>query len=431
MNPKFFIHFLLFAFLFGLLKSTGQDAVEKVAGIPVNYNEALVKPYTLPDPLALPDGKKVSDPEKWYSTRRPEIVRLFEEHQFGKAPDRSEVTYKVFDNGTPAFNDQAIRKQVTLYFTNDTSDHKADLLIYFPAAANGPVPLVLTISFVPNSVTVDDPGVRKGMMWGRDGTKVPVPDGMTFGRMDAEKFITAGFGFATIYYGDIEPDFADGIPYGIRGYHLKEGTNYPAPDEWGAIAAWAWGLSCAMDYLETDKAIDSEKVALFGISRLGKTVLWAGAHDQRFGMVIASCSGEGGAALSRREYGETIKHMIDSTRYFYQFCGNRAKYADDPGQSPVDAHMLIALMAPRPLLLQTGTTDNWSDPKGEFLAAVAAEPVYELLGKKGLQTDTMPAAGVPILHDLGYFMHEGGHGALPADYDIFLKFMNMHFTDNK
>jgi len=374
MHPKFVTLLLVFGYLLG----SGQNAPEKVAGIPVNYDEASVKPYTLPDPLVLPDGKKVSDAETWYSTRRPEIVRLFEENQFGKAPDRSEVSFKVFDPGTQAFNNRAVRKQVTLYFAKDTLDHKADLLIYLPAQAKGPVPLFLNIGFMPNSVTVDDPGVRKGMMWGREGKKVPVPDGMKFGRMDAEQFIAAGFGFATIYYGDIEPDFAKGIPYGIRGYHLKKGTDYPAPDEWGAIAAWAWGLSSAMDYLETDSGIDSKKVALFGISRLGKTVLWAGARDQRFGMVIASCSGEGGAALSRREYGETIKHMTDSTRYFYQFCGNRAKYGDDPGQSPVDAHMLVALMAPRPLLLQTGTTDNWSDPKGEFLAAVAAEPVYEL-----------------------------------------------------
>jgi len=427
MHPKFITLLLVFGYLLG----SGQNVPEKVAGIPVNYDEASVKPYTLPDPLVLADGERVTDAETWYSMKRPEILRLFEENQFGKAPDRSEVSFKVFDRGTPAFNNRAVRKQVTLYFTKDTSDYKADLLIYLPAQAKAPVPLFFNIGFMPNSVTVDDPGVRKGMMWGREGKKVPVPDGMKFGRMDAEQFIAAGFGFATIYYGDIEPDFAKGIPYGIRGYHLKKGTDYPAPDEWGAIAAWAWGLSSAMDYLETDSGIDSKKVALFGISRLGKTVLWAGARDQRFGMVIASCSGEGGAALSRREYGETIKHMIDSTRYFYQFCGNRAKYGDDPGQSPVDAHMLVALMAPRPLLLQTGTTDNWSDPKGEFLAAVAAAPVYELLGKKGLQTETMPAAGVPILHDLGYFMHEGGHGALPGDYDIFLNFMKMHFTDNK
>jgi hypothetical protein len=143
-------------------------------------------------------------------------------------------------------------------------------------------------------------------------------------------------------------------------------------------------------------------------------------------MVIASCSGEGGAALSRRNYGETIKHLTEPTRYPYQFCANYAKYADRVNQFPVDAHMLITLMAPRPVLLQTGDTDTWSDPKGEFLAAVAAGPVFKLLGAQDLGTDQMPGAGQPILHTLGYAMHAGGHGTIPSDWDLFLKFMQMH-----
>jgi hypothetical protein len=154
--------------------------------------------------------------------------------------------------------------------------------------------------------------------------------------------------------------------------------------------------------------------------------MWAGAHDTRFALVIASCSGEGGAALSRRNYGETIAHLVAPTRYPYQFCANYAKYAAHPDQLPVDAHELIALIAPRPVLLQTGSTDSWSDPKGEFLAAVAAGPVYRLLGKQGLETDQWPPAGTPILHDIGYYMHNGGHGTLPADWDIFLQFLAMH-----
>jgi hypothetical protein len=144
-------------------------------------------------------------------------------------------------------------------------------------------------------------------------------------------------------------------------------------------------------------------------------------------MVIASCSGEGGAAISRRQYGETIKHMIDSSRYYYQFCGNRIKYGDDPATCPVDAHLLISLIAPRPILLQTGDTDNWSDPKGEFVAAVAAEPVYKLFEKKGLETNTLPAPGIPILNDIGYYMHSGGHGTIATDFDIYLDFIKKHF----
>jgi hypothetical protein len=168
-----------------------------------------------------------------------------------------------------------------------------------------------------------------------------------------------------------------------------------------------------------------------GVSRLGKTVMWAGARDTRFAMVIASCSGEGGAALSRRDYGETVAHLAAPTRYPYQFAINYQKYAQHVDQLPVDANMLVALIAPRPLLLQTGSTDLWSDPKGEFLAAVAAGPVYKLLGKDGLDTDQWPPAGTPILHTIGYYMHDGGHGTLPSDWPIFLDFMKMHLQSGQ
>ncbi len=406
----------------------GQDNTEKVAGIAVNYNESLSGTYVLPDPLTLSDGKKVKNAKQWYEKRRPQIVSLFEEFQYGIVPDApKDLSFNVFDPGTPALDGTAIRKQVTIYFTEDTSNYKMNLLVYLPAKTDKPVPVFFNLSFFPNANVVDDPGVEKGYMWGRDGKRVPVQGSGGWGKMDVDKFLSQGFGFATVYYGDIEPDFADGVKHGVRGHYLKEGQEYPAPDEWGAISAWSWGLSRAMDYFETDPQIDSRKIALFGVSRLGKTVLWTGARDTRFGMVIASCSGEGGAALSRRWYGETIDHMTHPTRYFYQFAGNWRNFKDDPSRSPVDSHMLISLMAPRPLLLQTGTTDKWSDPKGEFLAAVAAAPVYELLGKKPLGTDAFPAAGVPILNDLGYYMHEGGHGVLPDDFDIFVDFMKRHF----
>lgn len=411
----------------GLSQNTPNKVV---AGIPVNYDEALTGTYTLPDPLLMLNGKKVKNAKSWYTKRRPEIVRLFEEFEYGRMPEApKEMTFNVFDKGTPALDGKAIRKQVTVYFTKDTSDYKMDILIYLPADATKPVPLFLNISFSPNATAAKDPGIKGGYMWGRDGKRVPVNRSGGFGRMDINQFLSQGIGYANIYYGDIEPDFAKGYKYGIRSYYQKPDTTYPAPDKWGAISAWAWGLSRAMDYLETDTRIDSKKVALFGVSRLGKTVLWAGAHDTRFGMVIASCGGEGGAAISRRLYGETIDHMTHPTRYFYQFAGNWRNYKDDPSKSPVDGHMLVALMAPRPLLLQTGDTDYWSDPKGEFVAAVNGGPVYELLGKKSLGTDVMPAAGQPILNDLGYFMHAGGHGALPGDYEVFIRFIKQHFLN--
>ena len=403
-----------------------------VAGIPVNYDEALVGTYTLPDPLVLADGKPVRDARTWNEKRRGEIVRLFEENQYGRSPGRpAAMSFDVFDKGTPALDGKAVRRQVTIFFSADKAGPKMDLLLYVPANAAGPVPVLLNIGFSANSSTVDDPGVKAGEVWGRDKKKIPAGQGMNFGKVNVARLLDAGFGFATVYYGDIDPDFPGGVPLGVRALYLKPGQTGPAPDEWGSIAAWAWGLSRAIDYLETDKGVDAARVAIMGVSRLGKTVMWAGAHDPRIALVIASCSGEGGAALSRRNYGETIAHLTEASRFPYQFAGNYARFANQVDKLPVDAHMLVALIAPRPVLLQTGDKDFWSDPKGEFLAAVAAGPVYRLLGKQGLDTDRMPPAGVPILHTIGYFMHAGGHGTIPSDWDQFLAFMQMHLQGKR
>jgi hypothetical protein len=412
--------------LAGAINSQTQTRSE-VAGIPVNYDEARVGSYKLPDPLTLGDGKPVRDAQTWYKKRRPEIVRLFEENQFGRSPGRpAGMSFDLFDKGTPALDGKAIRRQVTIHFSPDKKGPKMDLLLYLPADANKPVPLLLNLSFTANSNAVDDPGIKPGEIWNREKRRVRAPKDGRFGRLKVLPFLEQGFGVATVYYGDIDPDFLGGIPHGVRALYLKPGQTEPAPNEWGAIGAWAWGLSRALDYLETDKNVDAKRVALVGVSRLGKTVLWAGARDPRFAMVIASCSGEGGAAISRRNYGETIKHLTEPTRYPYQFCANYGKYGDRVHEFPIDAHMLLSLIAPRPVLLQTGDTDVWSDPKGEFLAAVAAAPVFKLLGKQALDTEQMPAAGQPILHTLGYIMHAGGHGAIPSDWELFLKFMQIH-----
>jgi hypothetical protein len=407
-------------------QNTEKAPAKVVAGIPVNYDESLVGTYRLPDPLVLANGKPVRDARTWLEKRRPEIVRLFEENQFGRSPGRPVgMSFEVFDKGTPALDGKAIRRQVTIHFSPDRNGPKVDLLIYLPAGATKPAPLLLNLSFTANSNVVDDPGIKPGEIWNREKKRVPANSGRSFGRLNVTPLLAKGIGVATIYYGDIDPDFPGGVPYGVRALYLKPGQTEPAADEWGSIAAWAWGLSRAMDYMETDPGVDGKRVAIMGVSRLGKTVLWAGAHDPRIAQVIASCSGEGGAALSRRNYGETIAHLTAPSRYAHQFCANYAKFADRVAEFPVDAHMLIALIAPRPLLLQTGDKDYWSDPKGEFLAAVAAGPVYRLSGKEDLGTDRWPPQG-PILHTLGYFMHEGGHGTLPSDWDQYLRFLEMH-----
>jgi hypothetical protein len=399
-----------------------------VAGIPVNYDEAKVGTYTLPEALKLADGMPVKDAKTWTQKRRPEIVKLFETQQYGITPGRPAAErFEITDKGTPALNGTAIRKQVTIRLTADADGPAIHLLEYIPASAKKPVPLLLSINFGAVQNAVEDPGIMPQMVWDpKTNTKIMPPSRGGFGRINAADLLAAGFGVATFYYGDVDPDYANGLSNGIRAKYLKPGQSHPAPDEWGTISAWAWGMSRVEDYLETDPAVDAHRVAIHGVSRLGKTVMWAGAHDQRFALVIASCSGEGGAALSHRDYGETVAHLEAPSRYPYQFAGNWAKYGGFPDTAPFDANMLVALIAPRPLLLQTGNTDYWSDPKGEFLAAVAAGPVYKLLGKDPLDTDTWPEAKTPILHDLGYYMHDGGHGMVPTDWAIYIDFLKQH-----
>jgi hypothetical protein len=434
-NPTSSSWLSLFVVAFSAHGQIDDSAAAVVADIPVNYTEANAGTYTLPDALRLNNGQRVRDAKTWVGKRRPEIRKLIEEHWFGLAPGRlKEMSFEVVEAGTPAFDGKAIRRQITIHFSKDrTAGPRMDLLLYLPANAQGPVPVFLNMSFSANNLAVMDPGVRVGRRWDRQTrTQVaahPVAGGPASRGprgLRVEQFLANGIGIATFNKDDLAPDFTGSEGMGVKALYLKPGQTRTADDEWGAIAAWAWGASRALDYFETDKGVDARRVAIHGVSRLGKTALWAGAADERFAMVIASCSGEGGAAIARRNYGETLSNMAAPTRYPYQFAGNYAKYAGKVEQWPVDANLLIAMIAPRPLLLQTGNTDKWSDPYGEFLAAVAAEPVYTLLGKKGLGTTRFPAPGEAILHDIGYLMHDGGHGTVPSDFDTYIQFLKMH-----
>ncbi len=402
------------------------------AGIPVNYDEAKVGSYILPDLLTAADGTKITTAKAWTAKRRPEIVSLFETQQYGKMPGKpADLAFEVYEMDAPAFGGKAKRKQVRITFAKDKGP-TLNLAIYTPAAATQPVPTLLAINFSSNAATVSDPGVTPGTIWnGKTHKREPYQSGgRSFGHIDPTPLLDAGFGFAAFCYGDVDPDDGLGLPDGIRALYLKPGQTTVAPDEWGTISAWAWGISRCIDYFETDHSIDAKRVAIHGVSRLGKTVMWAGAHDTRVAATIASCSGEGGAALSRRNYGETIAHLTTPTRFPYQFAGNYSRYDGFPDTAPMDAHMLLALHAPRPLLLQTGNTDYWSDPKGEFLSEVAAGPVYRLFGKKDLGTDVWPEAKQPIWGDLSYYMHDGGHGTVPSDWDIYLTFLKQHLMQS-
>jgi len=297
------------------------------------------------------------------------------------------------------------------------------------------VPVLLNFGWTANNLAVPgDPGVGVGSVWDaqqkRRVAATPPPTGGRGGgpgrNLNVMQVVERGYGFAVFNYTDIDPDALDATAQGVRDAYLKTGQKEPAADEWGSIAAWSWGASRIIDYFESDPQIDAKRIAITGASRLGKTALWTAARDERVALVIASVSGEGGAALSRRDYGETVAHLVAPTRYPYQFARNYQKWAGRANQMPWDAHSIIALVAPRPILLQTGSTDKWSDPYGEFLAAKAATPVYALFGKKGIDVYSMPPAGKPIMNTLGYLMHDGPHGVLPADWPVFLDFMDQH-----
>lgn len=418
---------ILCLFCFSSLQAQDRDVI---AGIPVNYDESKTGDYTqgLPDLLTFANGKKVTRPAQW-AKRRKEILNIVETNQFGKVPAKRPALR--FDKRDDiALDGAALRRQVRLFFSPEDDSTYVDVLIYLPKDANSPVPLLLNLSFSPNNLVVDDPGVWTGRRWDpKTGKCSPAkgngPRGMAMNDV-IKKYLAEGYGFATLCYSDIEPDFLGGMNLGVRKFYLKEGQTEFAPDEWGAISAWSWGVSYVIDYMEKDKDIDAGRLALTGCSRLGKTTLWTGARDSRIAVVIPSCSGEGGAASSRRNFGETVAHLTAPTRYPYQFARNYAKCGEDVYSMPMDAHMLIALVAPRPVLLQTGLTDNWSDPKGEYYSATLASCVYELLGQGAFGASEFPEPEQPVFTTLGYVMHDGGHAVLPQDWDYYLQFIKRY-----
>jgi len=393
------------------------------------YDESKVPSYTLPELLVLRNGEAVRDAKTWTNRRRPEILAMYGADVFGHSPAApAKLNYEVASIDGKALDGKAIRKIVTIYVGEKTSDPKMNLLVYLPAGAKKPVPVFLGLSFAGIWTVAADPGIPLGAQWVRNpGTReyenLPAQEkarGASASQWQVQKILDAGYGLAVFNYGDVEPDFAGSMKYGIRPLFLKPGQTEVAPDAWGAIGAWAWAASRAMDYLEKDKDVDSKRVALFGHSRLGKTALWAGALDTRFSLVISNESGEGGAAISRRDFGERTRNL--NTSFPHWFDENFKQYNDREDQMPFDSHMLLALIAPRGLYVASAEEDRWSDPKGEFLGAANASPVWALFGKKGIGTMEMPGLHQPVGANVRYHIRAGKHDVTAYDWEQYLQF---------
>ncbi len=391
-----------------------------------NYDESKIPPYSLPEPLMMRDGKKVISADQWDKIQRPYIYHLFEENVYGRFPNKAiNISFTTDAVDSNALNGIAIRKMVRVYFKgNSDTANSLSLLVYLPKKITKPVPVFLGLNFYGNQGVSNEKDIPYSDKYRIEGQGIvhhhatEASRGNDAHQWQLKEILSHGYGLATFFCGDIEEDNEDGWKTGVRN-HLQDQLNIQ-PEEWSAIGAWAWGLCRAMDYLQQDKAIDSRKVALIGHSRMGKAALWAGASDKRFSIVISNESGEGGAALSKRWYGETV--TIINQHFPHWFVANYKKYNDNTAALPVDQHMLLALIAPRPLYIASAMGDQWSDPKGEFLSAFNAGPVYALFNKKGIEQPSMPALNKPVGNTIRYHIRDGKHDVLLYDWQQYLVF---------
>ena len=413
-----------------------------------NYDEAKANPYPdLPDPLTLKNGQKVTTPAQWWSQRRPEIVEDFEREVIGRVPKETpKVTWSVVkevkDGVVGAANLPVVGKQLVGRVDNSAYpaiNVEIQMTVVTPASAKGPVPVLMMFGFgggfgggLPRAAGEPPPPPRGG---GRGGFAPPA------GPSSQEMLIAAGWGYATIVSNSIQPDNGAGLTKGIIGLCNKGQPR--KPDDWGSLRAWAWGASRGLDYLETDPAVDAKKVGIEGVSRYGKAALVTAAFDPRFGAAFVASSGEGGAKLHRRNFGEAVENLTAAGEYHWM-AGNFLKYGAaeatfgpmTPGDLPVDAHQLIALCAPRPTFVSYGIPEKgdalWLDQQGSYMAAVAAGPVFRLLGAKdlgdagGYRTAKLPPVNTGLLDgQLAWRQHDGGHESR-SNMKHFLEWASRH-----
>jgi hypothetical protein len=371
----------------------------------------MVHGMELPDPLVTSKGDAVTTTARWRDERRPEILELFRKHVYGRNPvGRPEnLRFETTETDKNAMDGMATLKRIDIHYAGPGGKGKMELIVFIPNKVARPVPGFL---FICNRGRehMDPTREKKSAFW------------------PAERIVGRGYMAAVFHNSDLAPDQPNMFHLGVHGI-FEEKKPERAPDAWGAIAAWAWGASRAMDYFETDKEIDAKRIAVVGHSRGGKTALWCGAQDERFALVVSNNSGCTGAALSRRLVGERISDINNQSHWL---CANYKKFNGKENDLPVDQHELIALMAPRPVYVASATLDGWADPLGEFLSCVHAGPVYQLYGLKGLEMDDFPKAGEQLhAGHIGYHLREGNHDLTEYDWDRFMDFADRHFGVRK
>lgn len=383
----------------------------------VNYDEKRLPAYDLPDPLVDSFGKAVDTPEKWRARRR-EILSLYANLIYGRVPEPAEpikTVFKVIKTDPDFMGGKATRKDVQIELSNSQGSLSMHFLVFVPNNASKPAPAFFKHSFNnTQSRDFDASESRPGRF--RNGW----PVGELFDR---------GYGFCAVYHQDLVRHNEVEFLKSIHQLFYPDGQSFPKAHEWGVLSACAWGASRGMDYLETDADIDHTRVAIMGHSKMGKATLWTAAQDERFAIAISAQSGCAGAALWRRKSGETLKKMV--TRFPYWLCRNAWKFVEQEDDMPVDQHMLLACIAPRPVYVHSSTEDTWADSRGEYLSAYHASPVYRLLGKKGLGDEALPPIGEPILEsDVGYHIRTGGHSVEDYDWEQFMNFADYHFKED-
>ena len=365
-----------------------------------NYDESQVGPYTLPDPLAH-NGKKVTSALSW-AARRAEILDLFRTNVYGRSPGKPEhVAFSVIEENPKAMDGAATLRRIAISSRQGGRSHRFELTLFLPNKRSGAAPVFLLINNRPPSNT-DPTRKEKSGFW------------------PAEQIIARGYGIAAFHYAELAPDDAKTFRDGVIKF-FDEGMGGTSSYTWSALAAWGWGASRAMDYFATDPRVDKTHVAVVGHSRGGKAALWAGAEDERFAMVVSNDSGEGGAALSRRNFGETIERI--NTSFPHWFTATYKRFNGRPAELPVDQHLLLALIAPRALYVASADEDLWADPRGEFLSLAATSPVFAFWGDAPIRDGDMPAVDAPlIVGRRGYHIRTGGHNLTPYDWDRYADF---------